>query len=200
MVEQTEAHNEHREASQSPAQAAELFSAYRQMLAFLFLASFGLIGIITISLLIAYHYDMHLSILAFVALVGALGAFFSSLTRLYSLEQLPAALLRPDVKLGNWHLLMYALIPPIVGAIGAVFFYLCVASGLIEGSMFQHFVLDCKAACPNSNSDDLNGLLCYKPANVTDYAKSLVWGFVAGFSERLVPDTLSRFEKSGKAQ
>jgi hypothetical protein len=184
-----------KDASQNTVLTAELFSAYRQMLAFLFLASLGLLAVITITLLVAPHFNITLSILVFVALSGALGAFFSALARLYSLADLPAALVRPDLKLRNWHLFMYALIPPIVGAIGAIVFYVCVASGLIQGDVFQKF--KCKPSDFDCNS--LDGLLNYSPETVTDYAKALVWGFVSGFSERLVPDALSRLEKSGKA-
>jgi hypothetical protein len=180
----------------TPPDTSEMFAAYRQMLATLFFTSLVLIIIITVILLSAKSNKDDLQILPFVALSGSLGAFFSALTRLYSLEQLPAALFRPDLRLQNRHLLMYALIPPIVGAIGAVFFYVCLAAGVIQGDMFQKF--QCSPNVCNCNS--LTGLLSYAPATVTDYAKSLVWGFVAGFSERLVPDALSRLEKRGKIQ
>jgi hypothetical protein len=35
----------------------------------------------------------------------------------------------------------------------------------------------------------------YGPAQASDYAKALLWGFVAGFSERLIPDALQTFAK-----
>jgi hypothetical protein len=31
-----------------------------------------------------------------------------------------------------------------------------------------------------------------------DYAKSIVWGFIAGFAERLVPDTLESLSRSAQ--
>jgi hypothetical protein len=178
----------------SPPDRAGLFEAYRQMLAFLFLSSLVLIALLAVSLFVAEYKKVHLTILPFVALSGALGAFFSALTRLYSLERLPAALIRPGFNLRNWHLLVYALIPSITGMIGAVFFYVAIAAGLIQGELFQHF----ECAPDADTCDSLTGLLSFSPATVKDYAKALVWGFVSGFSERLVPDALSRFEKSGK--
>jgi hypothetical protein len=171
----------------------ESLATYRQMLTFLFTTSIIAIALISGSLLFAYHRQSHLSILTFVALAGAVGAIFSALTRLYSVEKLPQAIIRPDMKLRKWHLLMYALIPPLVGAIGALFFYLSIAAGLIQGEPFQRFA--CEAL--NSTCNSLNGLFQYLPISATDYAKSLVWGFVAGFSERLVPNALTRLEKGG---
>ena len=32
----------------------------------------------------------------------------------------------------------------------------------------------------------------YWPSSPEDYGKALVWSFIAGFSERLVPDVLQR--------
>ena len=36
------------------------------------------------------------------------------------------------------------------------------------------------------------------PQNFTDYGKLLVWSFIAGFAERLVPDMLDRFTAASK--
>lgn len=97
----------------------ELFIAYRQMLTFLFISNLVLLLIIALPLFMAQYKNWDIPLLPYVALSGALGAFFSALTRLYSLERLPVALLNPHLKLFDWHLLMYALIPPIVGMVGA---------------------------------------------------------------------------------
>jgi hypothetical protein len=182
-----------------PTNPAEVLAAYRQMLSFLFFATLTIV-ILTATPLIWVVWkkpDVSLPILAYVALSGCLGAFFSALSRLYSLKQLPAALLSVDFRsLRNHYLLMYSLIPPIVGIIGAVFFYVVIASGLIHGDLFQHF----KCYLGDDKCNSLNGLLEYGPEKVEDYAKSLVWGFVSGFSERLVPDTLSSLEKKAAEQ
>jgi hypothetical protein len=34
--------------------------------------------------------------------------------------------------------------------------------------------------------------MAYQPAGVADVAKLLAWAFVAGFAERLLPDTLNQ--------
>ena len=105
--------------------------------------------------------------------------------RLYSITELPAALLHVELaKLRNRYLLMYSLIPPIVGMIGASVLFLAVAGNLVGGEMFPSFV------CKIDDCNSFVGLLSYGPEQVQDYAKVLVWSFLAGSSERLVPDSL----------
>lgn len=193
--------NEIEKRSEKPVLGVELLEVYRQMLASLFVATLCLIAIVGVPLIVLEvlnrrmtgdnRYD--LPILAFVALSGALGAFFSALMRLYSLEQLPAALVNVALRqLSRRYLIMYSLIPPITGMIGAVAFYLAIASGLIQGDLFQRF----KCVAAQGACDSVAGLLAFSPSEATDYAKSLVWGFVAGFSERLVPDALGRLGRT----
>lgn len=69
------------------------------------------------------------------------------------------------------------------GMIGAVVFYLILKSGIVAGTIFPEL-----AKLPKPTMTVLIDI---------DIAKVLVWSFIAGFSERLVPDTLTRVE--GKA-
>ena len=69
-------------------------------------------------------------------LTGALGAFFSALTRLYSFDALPRVLKDPKVPLPGLQLLMYSLIPAVIGAIAALVLYLTFAGNLISGHFF----------------------------------------------------------------
>ncbi|WP_305908612.1 hypothetical protein Q9L42_009825 [Methylomarinum sp. Ch1-1] len=181
--------------------STELLEAYRQMLSCLFLSTVALILVITIPLIILewINYGQEagkrheLPILPFVTLCGALGAFFSALMRIYALENLPAALFHADLKgLRNKYLFMYSLIPPITGMIGAVVLYIIIAAGLIEGDLFPHF----HCSLGEGECDSFSGLMAYAPMHAKDYAKALVWGFTAGFSERLVPDTLGQLAKT----
>jgi hypothetical protein len=60
-------------------------------------------------------------ILLIVALAGILGAFFSALTRLHRVDHLPQALMSDTVLgLSGLHLVVYSIVPPVVGAIAAV--------------------------------------------------------------------------------
>lgn len=80
---------------------------------------------------------------------------------------------------------------PITGAVAAITLYCIFAAGLIEGSLFPHIV----GEAPNPDTTKSMPILSFLdsgPAGTVDHAKSLVWSFIAGFSERFVPDAISR--------
>ena len=116
-----------------------------------------------------------------------LGALFSALMRLYRVDQASLALITPTVQeLGGGYLAMYSFVPPLVGAIAAVVLYLIFVAGLMSGSLFP--AISCVAGKTCSNVTEL--MQNYWPTGPQDYGKALVWAFIAGFSERLVPDLL----------
>lgn len=163
--------------------------AYSQMLASLFLATlFVVLGGTGVALLVNYNTDMDLPVLFVVAVFGAVGALFSALMRLYSLRELPEALINPKLQaLRNKHLLMYAFTPIIIGFIASIIVYFAVLAGILEGSIFPTM----KCSLTSSEScDSFVGLFDYGPEKAADYAKALVLGFISGFSERLVRDVL----------
>jgi hypothetical protein len=136
-------------------------------------------------------------LIATVMLTGALGAFFSALTRLYSFDELPKVLIEGGLKLPTPQLLMYSLIPPLVGAIAALVLYLTFAGHLITGALFPGI------GCHESKVGDAEG--CTKlssllstdgPDHAIDFAKVIVWSFIAGFAERLVPSMLDAISKA----
>ena len=125
--------------------------------------------------------------LILVTLAGMLGAFFSALARLYNVDHLSVAIISDTAsKLRGWHLFMYSLTPPIIGAIASVVLYIAFLGGLVAGGLFPE--MGCKAA--NGCKQLAEVLNDYSPKEAQDYGKALIWAFIAGFSERLVPDTL----------
>lgn len=128
-----------------------------------------------------------LRLFAFAVLAGAWGATFSILTSLKDrlkgsgLDELK--LMRPWVML---------LSRALVGAGAACIFYFFIVSGLLSGSaisnIFPDFTNTAKSTSPN-------GML---PVN--QLALLVVWCFLSGFSERLVPGLLERIEsKAGNS-
>jgi hypothetical protein len=110
----------------------EMLNAYGLMLMWLFGATLIIMLAIAIPLVVAFATNAEPSILAFVALSGALGGFISSLGRLYGLRELPALLLERNLRLiQNRYVAMYALIPPLVGVVGSVVVYVSIAGGAV---------------------------------------------------------------------
>jgi len=127
-------------------------------------------------------------LIATVLVCGALGAFFSALTRMYGFSNLPKIILMREFSLPTKQLIMYSLTPPVVGAIAALVLYLAFAGGLLEGTVFPKFDCDLKSKNDCSSLGSLLG--DWRPKDAASFAKVLVWSFVAGFAERLVPNTL----------
>jgi hypothetical protein len=181
-----------------------ILAVYKQMLVSLFLATLGII-LVLVALVFPFFISYYLQgnaatrdppLLFVVILAGALGAFFSALLRLYNFQDLPKALVARELEgLPRWHLLIYSLVPAVVGAISATVIYMLFASVLVQGDLFP--VFKCKLG---DGKCQTFGMLIgeWGPDQAKDYAKSIVWGFIAGFAERLVPDTLQSLTKSAQ--
>jgi len=170
----------------------KLLAAYKRMLAYQFCGAIILVAIPVAVLVFSYVTAKagvwQPPILMVVALAGIVGAFFSALTRLHRVDQMPLALMSDTVLgLNGVHLVVYSIVPPVVGAIAALVVYLAFISGIFDSGVFPKLV--CKAA--NKTCNDLVQVLNdYGPEKAADYGKALVWSFFAGFAERLVPDML----------
>jgi hypothetical protein len=144
--------------------------------------------------------------LMMVAGFGILGAFFS---RVMSFQSKLSTLGFDDVM--NLYQMRMLLIRLLYGMIGAIVFYFVLRGKLVGGSAFPDLSqismgeqivwkagADGVAVVKDGSKLDPSGLTILAPT--ADLAKLLVWSFIAGFSERLVPETLDRTEAQAQAQ
>ncbi len=112
--------------------------------------------------------DKHSALILFVGVAGAFGAAFSMMT---SLKSRLADSTFDDLKLNSSPLMILARI--LVGMGAGFVLYFFVRSGLLGGDAFPKLDLD------------LVG-------DGEDFAKLLIWCFLAGFTEKLIPNLLSQ--------
>lgn len=125
-----------------------------------------------------------------VFMFGLVGGFVSIQQRLPSIEADELKLLSE-----SWHSI---LMIPVNGGIFAVVLMLMFLSGLIEGEMFPNFYrvpfdssscLD-KPSCDAFKESVMNWFQYTFPEDSHSMGKLLFWSFVAGFSERFVPQII----------
>jgi hypothetical protein len=131
----------------------------------------------------AAQYDQTLvATLLILMLAGSLGGFMSLLQRIQNTPTGGDPLISILV-VQNGAFSLY--LAPISGAIFAVLLFLIFLGGLLSGAIFPEHLTHFHLWWGPVQWDG--------PAPATaDYAKLVVWCFIAGFAERLVPDTLDR--------
>jgi hypothetical protein len=121
---------------------------------------------------------------------GLIGGFVSIQQRLRKLGDEELELLSK-----SW---FQVLLIPIYGGIFSLVLYVGFLSEIIKGSLFPQFTILPFATVPTTE-DAIKFLQTTCPTSGQDLAKFLFWSFVAGFSERFVPQLLdkSQLDASG---
>jgi hypothetical protein len=132
----------------------------------------------------AWHGMSFLAMLACVLYSGIIGGFVSSQRRLQNIPSEGDPLISV---FGLENASYYLWLSPLLGSIFAVTLTAMFAAGILKGSVFPEFV---------ASTGGTYGLPFFHftwntlPKTSEDYGKLLVWAFLAGFAERLVPDSL----------
>lgn len=167
----------------------DTLDAHRLMVMWLFISTLFIgLGFLALVLYFELTGRGHVTIMIAVVVAGAGGGFVSSLRRLYSFQDIfPRHEYVQLFRKMNFYVVAYSLVPAVVGMIGAVMVYLMFAAGLLKGDLFPEF------HCAKGLCNDFHGFVAnWSPKDAAANAKAIVWGFIAGFSERFVPDILNR--------
>jgi hypothetical protein len=84
------------------------------------------------------------------------------------------------------------LLIPVYGGIFSLVLYIGFLSNIVEGPLFPHFAGPAFTQPVPSTADVAAYLSQTYPATGPDLTKLLFWSFIAGFSERFVPQLLDR--------
>lgn len=151
-----------------------------------FLAAWTAIAILIISVFsLVFHW---IPVLVVTLACGVLGGFISLQRRLKTFGV-------PDLHLlaESWY---YTLLAPSTGGFLAVVLYAVFISELLKGGLFPAFTLDASDAA-KPGTVVFQDIMLVHAVTVQDYAKLLVWSFIAGFSEKFVINILGQFHGRG---
>ena len=119
---------------------------------------------------------------------GIIGGFVSIQQRLKTVSDDELALLAR-----SW---FQIVLIPIFGGVFALVLYCLFLSGIISGHIFPQFTMPDPPAGGPDTQFMIDVLMKTYPSTGPDVAKLLFWSFVAGFSERFVPQIGTRVSSS----
>jgi hypothetical protein len=166
------------------------FEKLRNRLLLAFVCTGAVFGTLFIAL-ISFGELQWLPPVAHVVFAGLIGGYFSVLLRMGSLRwnlEFNANYQQVDRYFGS--LLASFLLAMFEGAVAAFVLYTIFLGGLLDGTFFPSF-----DQVPLSKYE-LSQVFWVVPKDSSGGAKLLAWCILAGFSERMIPDTLSRLAKS----
>jgi len=119
---------------------------------------------------------------------GIIGGFVSIQQRLKKVSDEELSLLAE-----SW---FQIVLVPIFGGVFALVLYCIFLSGIVTGHLFPEFAMPAPPVGGPDNDFMIALLTKTYPATGPDLAKLLFWSFVAGFSERFVPQIVSKVASS----
>ena len=133
-------------------------------------------------LLLMARFGMYSDVMTLIFLSGAVGAVVNNYYRLAKLTESNA----PPMEDAQARLVIIQMyVSLLIAGILAFVAYGLFLSGLIQGSLFPAF-----EKTQENYQDVTTMLLGLGPKTNIDAAKSILWAFIAGFSERFVPNII----------
>lgn len=123
---------------------------------------------------------------------GILGGFVSMQQRIRKVSDQELMLLTRS--------LFQILLVPIFGGLFALVLYSIFLSGIVSGNLFPEFYFPKPPADGPDNQFMIDLFTKTYPATGPDLAKLLFWSFVAGFSERFVPQIVTKVTSAASDQ
>lgn len=121
-------------------------------------------------------------------IAGTVGGVVNSFRRL---QKLSLSQTRKYSPMTGWLIMIQIYVSPFVGGVFAIVLYLIFMSGLVKGALFPAFNTANEQAFTTFAEFAANTM----PNTNADMAKAIVWGFIAGFSEGMVPNFISKITK-----
>lgn len=155
----------------------------------------SLIGLSAALILFFYIVSEHMGTMVFALLIGGVGACVSFFLRFPKLVKVEL-----DFMVTSW---WSVVVPILMGLIMGGFIYIVFFAGILTGDggngLFTSnlFPLFSSPEAEEGQPMSLKTAFQIRPVSVQDFGKLLVWCFLAGYSERLVPNILQNLEQRG---
>lgn len=140
---------------------------------------------------------LEVSTLAVIAMSGMAGSFMSILRRMQGVTQKPLATSDPVQILSGLDAGSVGIaISLLSGAVFATLLYMMFIAGMsgIAGNLVPEIAVGGKAG--DCGSTFASFITCTGPKAGIDFAKLILWSFLSGFAEQLVPDVLDRIART----
>jgi hypothetical protein len=140
---------------------------------------------------LTYYFNNRFMMSWFAFQCGIIGGFVSIQQRLKNIDDNELTLLSE-----SWATI---LVIPIYGGIFSLILYLLFLSGLVKGHLFPNFYMP-EFSLPPTTENIREFFNSTYPMSGADFAKFAFWSFVAGFSERFVPQIISKVTSEDKPE
>lgn len=155
----------------------------------------SLIGVTSMLVLFFYIVSEQMGTMIFALLIGGIGAAVSFFLRFPKLT-----IVELEFMVTSW---WSVVVPVLIGLVMGGFIYIVFFAGILTGDggmgLFTSnlFPLFTSPEVAEGETLNLKIALEIRPVTVQDFGKLLVWCFLAGYSERLVPNILQNLEQRG---